>query len=429
MILYYIIVLFSALPNQPWFGTQVGGAGFTIFKYVGVLAFFYSLLYAGVKGGIPNLFQTWQIRFFVALSLLAFASYLFMGDKTNVVMSPFMIYVSFLFMCFVSLALIDTSRRLRHSLLAFMGSLALASLYVLREFQKAGFQKGYRAGYVAGDANYFAANALLALALAYYLLRTKQSRWQKAYCLGCAVLTALAFVASGSRGGFLALCVCSLFVFLRTRKKLRLVLVALLFLPVLAFSSTSPLHRILHPASGEIESSQAHEILFKGGLRVFLEHPVAGIGLGNFKSTMDSMGLFQGRSGYMAHDVYVEYAAELGIVGILLFIGILVSVYRSLERVRKLAMRYDDEFFFAVTSGMQTGLLGYCVASFFLSAEYQKTFWILIFLSASVPSLFRTRHSTADQLQAGRTEMPNDPSHLVYSDSPREIDEVDVKQT
>jgi O-antigen ligase len=131
----------------------------------------------------------------------------------------------------------------------------------------------------------------------------------------------------------------------------------------------------------------------------------------------------------MAHDVYVEYAAELGIVGILLFIGILVSVYRSLERVRKLAMRYDDEFFFAVTSGMQTGLLGYCVASLFLSAEYQKTFWILIFLSASVPSLFRTRHSIADRLQAGSTEMPNDPSHLVYSDSAREIDEVNVKQT
>jgi O-antigen ligase len=429
MILYYLIVLFSALPNQPWFGADFGGAGFTVFKYVGFLAFFYSLSYVGMKGRIPNLFQTWQIRFFVALSLLAIASYLVMGKKTDVALSPFMIYVSFLFMCFVSLALIDTSRRLRHSLLAFMGSLALASLYVLREFQKTGFQQEYRAGYVAGDANYFAANAILALALAYYLLRTKQSHWEKAYCFGCAFLTALAFVASGSRGGFVALCACWLFVFLRTKKKLRLALPVLLFLPVLAFSSTSPLHRILHPAYGEIGSNTAHEVLFKAGVRLFLEHPVAGIGLGNFKTTMDSMGLFEGRDGYMAHDVYVEYAAELGILGFLLFMGILVSVYRSLERVRKLAMRDDDEFFFAVTSGMQTGLLGFCVASFFLSAEYQKTFWILIFLSASVPSLFRTRHSTADELQARSSEMPDVASHLVYSDSPREIGGVGIKGT
>ncbi len=429
MILYYIIVLFSALPNQPWFGADFGGAGFTVFKYVGSLAFFYSLFYVGVKGRIPNLFQTWQVRFFVALSLLAFASYLVMGDKTDVVMSPFMIYVSFLFMCFVSLALIDTSRRLQHSLLAFMGSLALASLYVLREFQKAGFQASYRAGYVAGDANYFAANAILALALAYYLLRTKQSRWQKAYCLGCAVLTALAFVASGSRGGFLALCVCCLFVFLRTRNKIRLALVALLFLPVLAFSSTSPLHRILHPEYGEIGSNMAHEVLFKAGLRVFLGHPVAGVGLGNFKTTMDSMGLFQERGGYMAHNVYVEYAAELGILGLVLFMGILVSVYLSLERVRKLAMRHGDEFFFAVTSGMQTGLLGFCVASLFLSAEYQKTFWILIFLSASVPPLFRSRHSTADESQTKRSDMANDPTNLVYPDPPPEIDQVEIKGT
>ena len=35
MILYYLIVLFSALPNQPWFGADFGGAGFTVFKYVG----------------------------------------------------------------------------------------------------------------------------------------------------------------------------------------------------------------------------------------------------------------------------------------------------------------------------------------------------------------------------------------------------------
>ena len=429
MILYYLIVLFSALPNQPWFGADFGGAGFTVFKYVGLLAFFYSLFYVGAKGGIPNPFQTWQIRFFMALSLLAFASYLAMGKKTDIVMSPFTIYVSFLFMCFVSLALIDSVRRLRFSLLAFMGSLAFASLYVLREFQEAGFREGYRAGYVAGDANYFAANAILALALAYYLLRTKQPSWQKAYCLGCAFLTVLAFVASGSRGGFLALCVCLFFVFLRTKKKLRLALAALLFFPVLAFSSTSPLHRILHPAYGEKGSNTAHEVLFEAGLKVFLKHPVAGVGLGNFKRTMDSMGLFQKRGGYMAHDVYVEYAAELGILGFLLFVGILVSVYRSLERVRKLAMRYDDEFFFAVTSGMQTGFLGFCVASLFLSAEYQKTFWILIFLSASVPSLFRARHSTADELQTRRSEMPNGPSHLVYSDSPLGSDEVEIKGT
>jgi O-antigen ligase len=406
MIFYYLIVLFSALPNQPWFGAQVGDAGFTVFKYVGLLGFFYSLLYVARKGRIPSIFQTWQIRFYVALSLLAFASYLVMGNKTDITMSPFMIYFSFFFMCFVSLALIDTTRRLRYSFLAFIGSLALASLYLLREFQRAGFRAGYRAGYISGDANYFAANAILAIALVYYLIRTKQSQWEKAYCLGCGFLTVLAFIASGSRGGFLALCVCGFFVFLRAKKKLRLVLVALLLSPIFVFSSSSPLHRILHPQVGEIGSNTAHEILFQAGVRVFLKHPVTGIGLGNFKTTMDSMGLFQERGGYMAHDVYVEYAAELGILGILLFVGILVSVYRSLERIRKLAIRYNDEFFYAVTSGMQTGLLGYCVASFFLSAEYQKTFWILIFLSASVPSLFRTRHSTANNSQT-RNEMLN----------------------
>ena len=107
----------------------------------------------------------------------------------------------------------------------------------------------------------------------------------------------------------------------------------------------------------------------------------------------------------MAHDVYVEYAAELGILGFVLFMGILVSVYLSLERVRKLAMRYDDEFFFAVTSGMQTGFLGFCVASLFLSAEYQKTFLDFDILSASIPSLFQT-HIPLPTIAGKKSELP-----------------------
>lgn len=391
MILYYLLVWFSAVPNQPWFGAQFGGQGFTVFKYVGFAAFIYAIAYVGIKGKFPVLLETWQARFFVALTVLAFFSYLALGNKTDIAMSPIMSYLSFLFMFFVTMALIDSIPRLRYVVLSIIGALAIASLYLLREWQKAGFREGYRAGWVTGDANYFGVNAILALMLAYYLLRTKLPFWQKAFCLGCAGLTALALAASESRGAFIGICVCAVFLFFRTKRKLPFVVAALILGVLFVVLPNSPLKRIIHPQAGAINSTRAHEMLFYAGIKVFAEHPLVGVGLGNFKHTMDLMGINAARGGYIAHDVYIEYAAEMGILAVLLFLGLLVSTYRSLGKVRKEARRRKDAFFFAVTSGMQTGLIGFCVASLFLSAEYQKTFWIVIFLSACMPNLFRLR--------------------------------------
>lgn len=392
MIFYYLIIWFSAVPNQPWFGATVGGEGFTIFKYVGFLAFLYSLGYVAIKGKVPQLFGTWQARFFAALAVLAFVSYLALGNKSNIFMSPLMSYASFVFMFFVTMALVDSLPHLQYSVLAIIGALAVASLYLLREWQRSGFQSGYRAGWVSGDANYFGANAILALALGYFLLRTKIPRAQKIFCLACTILTALALVVSASRGAFLGICFCALFVFVRSRRKAQFIVAGLVMGALLVISPNSPIQRILHPQYGDVSSTEAHKALFLAGVKVFAEHPITGVGLGRFKETMDQMGLFQKRGGYIAHDVYVEYAAEMGILGILLFVSILISTYFSLNGVRSEARRRNDEFFFAVTSGMQTGLIGFCVASMFLSAEYQKTFWVVIFLSAAIPSLFRARN-------------------------------------
>src|SRR5690348_17728701 len=84
MIFYYLIVWFSAVPNQPWFGAQLGGNGFTIFKYVGLVAFLYALGYVAIKGSVPALFGTWQARFFAALVFLATISYVALGDRPNI---------------------------------------------------------------------------------------------------------------------------------------------------------------------------------------------------------------------------------------------------------------------------------------------------------------------------------------------------------
>jgi hypothetical protein len=41
----------------------------------------------------------------------------------------------------------------------------------------------------------------------------------------------------------------------------------------------------------------------------------------------------------------------------------------------------DDRLLFNLATGMQAGLLGYLVSSFFLSSEYVRFFWFYVFMA------------------------------------------------
>jgi O-antigen ligase len=393
MIFFYIVDLFSAVPKHPLFGDQIGGGGITVIKIVGFLAFLSAGMHCALQKRFPPLFRAWQTRLFIILSGFAFISYLALGNKTDFTMSPFMSYISYVTLLFATVALVDTPARFRYTVLAFIGAPAIAAVYTLREWEEKGFRAGARPGYVAGDANYYAANAILGLALAYFLFQTKRPTWERVYSLCCAGLIIIAMVASESRGGFFALCLSGTYVFIRSKRKLQLMGFGLVIAVLLVVSPSSPIRRLVHPNSGDTKSEVIHKELWVFGLEEMVKHPIMGVGLGNFKPTVAKDHALGRGMAAIAHNTYIEYGAEMGIPGLLLFLGIIVFSWKSLERVRNAALRTRDEYFYAVSSGMQTGILGYCVAAFFLSAEYLKTLWIMIFLTAILPTIFLRAHT------------------------------------
>ncbi|HET9400056.1 MAG TPA: O-antigen ligase family protein [Candidatus Acidoferrales bacterium] len=281
---------------------------------------------------------------------------------------------------FVTVTVVDSKQRLRTSLLCLIGGLALASLYTLREWQKGGFGTD-RPGYVAGDANFFAAAALLTMPLAYLLLKEKRPMWEKIFCGTCLLATVLASLTAASRGAFIGLAFTYLYLLIRSRRKLALLFCALILVPVVLFAPTSPLRRILHPDYGDISSTATHQALWRAGLGFIAQHPLSGIGLGQFKSETERQQILQDASA-VGHNTYIEIGAELGVPTLLLFIAMLISLFFLLERTRRDALIRGDLFLQDVTFGLQAGLVGFAPAAFFFSAEYEKPFWIVVFLSA-----------------------------------------------
>jgi len=210
MILFYLLVTVMPMIRHPLWSDIVGDL--TVIKYLGIACLVYAVFYLPSRATPPPIFATWQARFFVAFALLVIGLFLAYGDPLlPVEISPLMSFASFLVFLFVTLTLVDSLHRLRWVLLMAVGSVAYASLHVLREWQKYGdMAAGYRPGWVTGDPNYYSISALLCVPLAIYLLRTGQPAWERWFCIGSIVVTVLGLTLAASRGGFLGMAVGSI---------------------------------------------------------------------------------------------------------------------------------------------------------------------------------------------------------------------------
>ncbi len=94
------------------------------------------------------------------------------------------------------------------------------------------------------------------------------------------------------------------------------------------------------------------------GLKMIQAQPLTGIGTGNFKA-------FSGTLAGVAHNAYLEVAAELGVPGITFFAAVLVLTITTLARVQTVFRNCGATLIYHAAEGIQTGLVGAC-AIFFL---------------------------------------------------------------
>ncbi len=201
--------------------------------------------------------------------------------------------------------------------MALIGSYGFASLYVIREWQQGhSIYNNFRPGWIVGDSNYFATTAIFGIVLAFYFMQGKRPTWEKIYSGVCIGLTILASTFCASRGGFFGLAVASFFLVWHTKRRARnMTIITALVLPLSLALPVSPLHRFLNPSSSETGSTQNHLEAWMAGYNMIEAHPIAGIGLGNFKPLMPSyMVLPPGMKpnvDTLAHNMFIEVAAGL----------------------------------------------------------------------------------------------------------------------
>lgn len=382
MVLFYILVLLAAMPNHPLFEEPF--AGLTFVKWLGILCCGYALFVLLNERRLPAFVKPWPVRLFAVLFGIAAVSFFTLSRTEGLTFNPMFTYASYVMLFLTTISLVNSYQRLHRTLLASIAGAAWASLYVIREFQVSG-GTNLRPGYVAGDSNYFAICAVLVIPAAVYFLKLRTTSLERWFCGISLVLILVAFTLASSRGGLVGLGVATAYMLVRSGQSRRAaVLTTLLLIPMLLLAPSSPLSRFLHPSYADQVSEQIRRDFWSAGLDMIGRHPLTGVGLGNF--TAQSISTIDGKQG-MACNTFLEIAAELGVPGALVYGGIVFAALWSAGQLRRAGKDGKNTVLLYTGQAMQAGLLGFAAAAVFVSAEYQKPFWIMIALTSAIPLL------------------------------------------
>jgi len=253
------------------------------------------------------------------------------------------------------------------------------------------------------EGSYIEDNNSLALALVmiapllWYLHLQARRRWLRLGMSAVALLTLVAAAGSYSRGALLAGGAMLLFLWLKSRDKLRTGLAVLLVVPLIytimpeqwfARMQTIDTYQQDSSAMGRINAwhfsiNLASSRFLGGGFNVFTRDMF-------FLYAPDPLNY------HVAHSIYFQVLGEHGVVGLLLFLILLGCAWRSGTRVIRAckgepALRWAGE----LAAMIQVSLVGFAVGGAFLSLAYYDLYYYMIAALVLLEKYLATRRAGA----------------------------------
>jgi putative inorganic carbon (hco3(-)) transporter len=267
-----------------------------------------------------------------------------------------------------------------------------------------------------GNPNDLAMNMVTFLPLAVFIAISRGRPMPRIIAGFIALMMILTVIFTKSRAGLLGLAV-AILILVYEGRKIRKGIGMVVLVSVLATLPLAPgwlwkrITSITNPEDDETGSRQARKDLMREAFQTFVEHPITGVGAGQFKNYNPPGRLEPWRE---AHNVELQIAAELGIFGLLAFLFLLWQSVASLLWTRRLfatgpararpptglegkvpvtmAFRPEELAWMRLhTAALSASLAGWIVCAQFASVGYYWTFYYLFGLIVAGRELSRER--------------------------------------
>ena len=228
----------------------------------------------------------------------------------------------------------------------------------------------------------------LGLTLPFALIAAITNSQKRLLYITASFLILTGLILTFSRGAYVALVfsLISIIPFVGHKLKTKKTGVILIFIITLFLFFGQPISSRFISSFDASEGSNAGRILiWEKAIEVFKQNPVVGVGLGNYPTTQDD--LISSRSPINAHNTYLEIATELGLLGLLLWMGVLISTFLALFR------RANPN---TLAFGALSGLVFFSIHGFFETIIYSPQ--NLVLFSLILAAAFGANNKTKERI-------------------------------
>ena len=260
---------------------------------------------------------------------------------------------------------VHDERNLRRLVAGFLVIMTVYMLHSLWEYTNGRHQ--FRMGIARligvdttlGNPNSFGNSIVYTLPLVAPLWLSRPTGRMKLFLLGYLGLSLLCIALTGSRSSFVGLVLWALIAVLRSHWRLRMGLLAIIAAPLLWAALPATLQTrfetIIDPNVGPANALESGQGRIEGlilGLELWARYPITGCGPGAFRPATGSA--------MEPHNLYGQLLGEMGTLGALAFLGVLVAFWVNLRRVKRVYqdnLEWERGFLYHLPRAIALGLL------------------------------------------------------------------------
>ncbi len=283
-------------------------------------------------------------------------------------------------------------RLVSHVLTATVLGAAITAGYAIVEFFRHGgasLGRELRAAAVGSDYNWLSTYMIMAIPLVLTFTVVAPARWLKALGIGTAGLAFGAEMAAYTRAGWMGLVAEALTaVWLTGKRWLMLGMVAALL--VVGIGAVAVLDFHDRGETSEVSDPwtfKARLAVWKLAAQDLLEHPVVGVGYGNYNFVKRYEGRPELEKAHGPHSTVIVMGLGSGLPALGLFVWLLMSIILTLTRFRRMMTSPPDILARMVPFGVALMVVGFTVRNLFdymLIGGLANLFWMLVAVALSV---------------------------------------------
>jgi O-antigen ligase len=270
---------------------------------------------------------------------------------------------------------------------------------------------------VLQDENDFCLFVNVMLPFSFIFAAYAESRKVRFYYVFLFLILLSANITTFSRGGFVGLVFVCFYLFLISKKKMAFIIFSMIFIAIsMVFVPQEYKAEIstINPDALNQGTGETRVQYWKASWKMFLDHPLIGVGPGNYNTHVAEYHIYGDRAwGRAVHSLYFTLLAELGILGVFCFLGILSANLKGHGRIRQLyekskqtaekeesqkLLEYDNTRYrqarqlYAISLGLLGALIAFLVTGIFISVLWYGYFW-------KISALFAAAHYSAQQFE------------------------------